>query len=123
MKATFCWVMVLAVVVTFGFAGLAFGQETTETKTYTMGDKLYRGFMNTVTSPLEIFYGMHKETTDKSLLLGLTYGLFKGALDGGYRLGAGIIDIATFPFDFPKAGKASIVDPEYVWDKPGLKLA
>ena len=115
---------ILAIVVVFGLTGIAFGETAAKAeKTYTMTDKLFRGIINVATSPLEIFYGFHKETTDKSLLSGATYGIAKGALDTGYRLGTGAIDLATFPLDYPKAGKASMSDPEYVWDKPGFKLA
>ena len=55
-----------------------------------------------------------------------------GAVDGpmrviaqemSKRLGAGVIDLFTFPFDFPDENKAPLLEPEYVWQKPGVKYA
>jgi len=38
---------------------------------------------------------------------------FGGAI---LRLGAGVVELITFPFDFPTAGKTPLVEPEYVWE-------
>jgi putative exosortase-associated protein (TIGR04073 family) len=110
------------------WSGIGFADETAQTsttasteKTYTSGDKLYRGTMNMITSPLEIPSEIHGTTHDKSLLAGWTLGLFKGVKEGLFRLGTGAIDFVTFPFSYPDKEYAPLMKPEYVWDKPGLK--
>jgi putative exosortase-associated protein (TIGR04073 family) len=110
---------VFIVLLILGFAGAAFADETA--KTYTYGDKLYRGALNIATSPMEIPNAIHGTTHDKSLLEGWTLGLFKGVKETIFRLGTGAIDVVTFPFAYPDKGYAPLMKPEYAWDKPGLK--
>ena len=108
----------------FGFlwgAGIPAGWTAEAVKTYTWGDKLKRGAINMVTSPVEVAREIHNTTNDKNLLVGWTLGLVKGLGEGIVRLGAGAIDLFTFPFNFPEAHKAPLVDPEFVWEKPGPK--
>ena len=118
MKAKVVLGTILIALFVLGMTGTSFGD--TE-KTYTYGDKLYRGAMNIATFPMEIPNEIHGTTTDKSLLEGWTIGLVKGLKEGTVRLGAGAVDLITFPFNYPDKGKAPLVKPEYVWDKPGLK--
>jgi putative exosortase-associated protein (TIGR04073 family) len=91
------------------------------TASYTWSAKLKRGALNIVTSPVEVARQIHITSDEKSLLAGWTLGLGKGLGHGLLRLGAGLVDLLTFPFDFPDSEKAPLVEPEYVWEKPGVK--
>jgi len=118
MKAKVVLGTILIALFVLGMTGTSFGE--TE-KTYTYGDKLYRGAMNIATFPMEIPNEIHGTTHDKSLLEGWTVGLVKGLKEGTVRLGAGAVDLITFPLNYPDKDKAPLVKPEYAWDKPGLK--
>jgi putative exosortase-associated protein (TIGR04073 family) len=100
----------------FSTAGLA------EETVYDWQEKLQRGAVNIVTSPVEVAVSIHNMSQEKNLLVGWTVGLVAGIGQGLLRFGAGAIDLLTFPFDFPVGGKAPIIDPEYVWEKPGPEL-
>lgn len=93
----------------------------TSVKSYTWQDKLKRGAINIVTSPVEVARDIHNTTTEKNLLVGWTVGLVKGLGEGFVRFAAGAIDFLTFPFNFPESRKAPLLEPEYVWQKPGPK--
>ncbi|MBI1977853.1 MAG: exosortase system-associated protein, TIGR04073 family [Candidatus Omnitrophica bacterium] len=88
---------------------------------YEWHDKLKRGTVNIITSPVEVARNIQLTSQKESLLSGWTIGLVKGAGEGVVRLGAGTIDLLTFPFNFPNAQKAPLTQPEYVWQKPGVK--
>jgi len=88
---------------------------------YTWPDKLKRGALNMVSSPVEIARQIQMTSEEDSLLEGWTLGLIKGLGIGALRFGAGLIDVVTFPFDFPDEDKAPLIQPEYVWEKPGVK--
>lgn len=79
-------------------------------------DKLKRGSLNIVTFPVEFVRQFHlvasKETSSANRLFSFIPA-FGGAL---LRLGAGVVELVTFPFDFPTAGKTPLVEPEYVWE-------
>ncbi len=90
---------------------------------YTWGDKLKRGALNIVTSPVEIARQISVTSKEQSLLTGWTLGLVGGLGQGILRFGAGVIDLVTFPFDFPDSKKAPLINPEYVWEKPGVKYS
>jgi putative exosortase-associated protein (TIGR04073 family) len=92
-----------------------------EVKNYHWDDKLIRGLLNIVSSPVEIGRSIHLQTEESSLLEGWTLGLVKGLGTGLLRLGAGAVDLLTFPFNFPDDEKGPLVEPEFVWDKPGVK--
>ena len=89
---------------------------------YDWSDKLQRGALNIITSPIEVARDIHTTTEEKNLVIGWTIGLVKGLADGFIRFGAGVIDLFTFPFNFPEEDKAPLIDPEYVWQKPGPKV-
>ena len=91
-------------------------------RVYSWQDKLQRGAVNIVTSPAEVALRIHNTTEEKNLLVGWTVGLVAGLGNGLLRFGAGVVDLVTFPFDFPEGNKAPLIDPEYVWEKPGPKL-
>lgn len=88
---------------------------------YNWLDKLRRGAINIVTSPVEVARDIHNTTQEKNLLVGWTVGLLQGLGEGVVRFGAGVIEVLTCPFNFPDSRKAPILDPEYVWMKPGPK--
>ena len=92
-----------------------------ETKTYYWDHKLIRGVLNIISSPVEIGRSIHLQTEESSLLEGWTVGLAKGFGNGLVRLGAGAVDVLTCPFNFPDENKGPLIQPEYVWEKPGLK--
>ena len=102
-------------------SSVLFAQNPTPVKNYTWQDKLKRGALNIVTSPVEVARDIHLTTEEKNLLVGWTIGLVKGLGEGFLRFGAGVVDLFTFPFNFPEGRKAPLVDPEYVWQKPGPK--
>ncbi|HTL48351.1 MAG TPA: exosortase system-associated protein, TIGR04073 family [Verrucomicrobiae bacterium] len=92
-------------------------------KTYDWKAKLKRGSLNVVTSPVEVARQIQITSEESSLLKGWTVGLAKGFGSGLVRFGAGVVEVLTFPFDFPVEGKRPWVEPEYVWEKPGVKYA
>lgn len=99
------------------------GFSQTPLKTHTWQDKLKRGALNIVSSPVEIGRQIHITTNEKDLLHGWTVGLAKGLGEGCMRLGAGAVDFLTFPFNFPDKEKKPLLEPEYVWEKSGPKYA
>jgi len=96
---------------------------TSAVKTYTWKEKLKRGALNIVSSPVEIARSISIESGKRSLLYGWTVGLLMGFGDGILRFGAGVVDLCTFPFDFPEKDKGPLLKPEYVWEKPGPRYA
>lgn len=112
-----------------GFAGLVFlflfsapGVFAAEldVKSYAWQDKLWRGFVNVLSSPVEIAREIHVVTNRKNLALGWSVGLAQGLGEAVVRLGAGVVDMVTCPFNFPEKNKAPLIDPEFVWQKPGV---
>src|SRR3989338_3147280 len=92
-------------------------------KEYSWGDKLKRGAINVITSLVEVAREIHMSSAESNLLYGWTIGLIHGVGEGLVRFGAGAIDILTCPFDFPKSHKGPLIQPEYVWQKPGPKYS
>ena len=90
---------------------------------YNWGDKLVRGAINIVSSPVEVARQIQITSSEQSLLAGWTIGLLSGFGQGLLRFGSGVIDLVTFPFDFPDSNKGPLIDPEYVWQKPGPKYS
>ena len=120
----------------FAFIALVFGFSTrtwAETssagtrpvsiETYSWKDKIKRGGLNIISSPVEIARQIQITSDEKNLAQGWTVGLAKGLGQGLLRLGAGIVDVLTCPFNFPNAQKAPLIEPEYVWEKPGVKYS
>jgi putative exosortase-associated protein (TIGR04073 family) len=113
MKKTF-WILLLLLTLTLP----AYAEEIKE---YHWDDKLVRGLLNIVSSPVEIARSIQITSEETSLLEGWTIGLGKGLGWGVLRLGAGVLDTLTCPFDFPDENKGPLVQPEFVWEKPGVK--
>jgi len=85
------------------------------------GDKLSRGVVNIISAPLEIAKQIDKEwknQTDKTkkVSLGLFGGFFKGITYTVGRMGSGVWDVVTCPFQLPK-GYEPLMKPDYVLDK------
>ena len=76
--------------------------------------KLGRGVANTLTGWVELPKNIYKTSVDENAFSGLTVGLCKGAGMTIVRTGAGIYEIATFPFPVPENFKP-VLEPEYVF--------
>lgn len=76
--------------------------------------KLGRGIANTLTGWVELPKNIYNTSVEDNPLAGVTLGLAKGAGMTLVRTGAGIYEIATFPFPLPEAYKP-ILEPEYVF--------
>lgn len=109
----------------FSFSGSNYGNvlEKFKEPKYNWGDKLKRGALNIVSSPVEVARQIQITSSEQSLLAGWTIGFISGVGQGLIRFGAGIIDLFTFPFSFPNSRKAPLIEPEYVWEKPGPKYS
>jgi putative exosortase-associated protein (TIGR04073 family) len=76
--------------------------------------KLGRGVANTLTGWIELPKTIYNTSKDENAFSGMTLGLAKGAGLSIVRTGAGIFEVATFPFPLPENYKA-ILEPEYVF--------
>ena len=76
--------------------------------------KLGRGVANTLTGWVELPKNIYSTSVEDNALAGATLGLAKGAGMTIVRTGAGIYEIATFPFPLPENYKP-ILEPEYVF--------
>ena len=76
--------------------------------------KLGRGVANTLTGWVELPKNIHQTSVDDNIFTGLTLGLAKGAGMTLVRTGAGIYELATFPFPIPEDYRP-ILEPEYVF--------
>ena len=85
-----------------------------EAKTYKWSDKVLRGAINIVSSPLELPRTIRVTTEEKNGVIGWTLGFTRGIANSFIRLGAGCMDLLTFPLNFPKDGKAPLIEPEFV---------
>jgi putative exosortase-associated protein (TIGR04073 family) len=76
--------------------------------------KLGRGVANTLTGWVELPKNIYNTSVEENAFTGMTLGLAKGAGMTLVRTGAGIYEIATFPFPLPQDYKP-ILEPEYVF--------
>ena len=89
--------------------------QTQQQRVYDAGEKWKRGATNIITFPADFFYEFHKAASkeDQSQrLLGFVGAVFVPIT----RLGAGLVDLLTFPFNFPDPRKAPLIEPEYFWE-------
>ncbi len=108
-------IIILVLALPFVFVPGSFAQDETP-EIYKPFMKLGRGLINIVSCPLEIPKQAYLLSRDgrafwKTTAQGLT-GIFVGSGWAVYRLGAGAIDVVTFPFpyyDHP------VIDPAYVF--------
>ena len=80
-------------------------------------DKLGRGVLNMVGSPVELARTVHIQSNVKGPAYGWTVGIFEGLGRTLVRFGAGAIETITFPFDFPNEDKSPLLTPDYPWQK------
>ena len=83
----------------------------------TWSDKLGRGVLNMVGSPVELARTIHIQSNAKGPAYGWTMGIVEGLGRTLVRFGAGAIETVTFPFDFPKEDKSPLLPPDYPWQK------
>jgi len=76
--------------------------------------KLGRGVANTLTGWVELPKNIYNTSVEDNAFTGMTLGLAKGAGMTLVRTGAGIYEIATFPFPLPENYRP-ILEPEYVF--------
>ncbi len=76
--------------------------------------KLGRGVANTLTGWVELPKNIYNMSVEDNAFTGMTLGLAKGAGMTVVRTGAGIYEIATFPFPLPENYRP-ILEPEYVF--------
>ena len=84
---------------------------------YEWQDKLGRGVLNMVGSPVELARTVHIQSRAKGAGYGWTMGIVEGLGRTFLRFGAGAIETLTFPFDFPKDDKSPLLVPDYPWEK------
>ncbi|HTL48395.1 MAG TPA: exosortase system-associated protein, TIGR04073 family [Verrucomicrobiae bacterium] len=102
--------LMLLLSATPAFADLTVGE-------YKWSDKLNRGLLNIISSPVEIARTVNVTSNKEGKAYGWTVGLLGGFGRTILRLGAGIIDTVTCPFDFPKDDKGPLIKPEYAWQE------
>lgn len=88
---------------------------------YTAGDKLARGLVNVISSPLELPRNVQNMTEEQGVLVGWTGGMAQGIGMTALRIIVGAYEIITFPIPFPEDYKP-VIEPEFVWEAPGPKL-
>lgn len=76
--------------------------------------KLGRGVANVLTGWIEIPKNIYATSVEDNVLAGATLGLAKGAGMTIVRTGAGIYEVATFPFPLPE-NYDPILEPEYAF--------
>ena len=76
--------------------------------------KLGRGVANTLTGWVELPKNVYNTSVEENAFTGMTLGLAKGAGMTLVRMGAGIFEVATFPFPVPEDYKP-VLEPEYVF--------
>ena len=84
-------------------------------KTYTQSDKLVRGLVNIVTSPLELPRQLREQVHGGSTVRAWTLGLLQGIGYTVVRASAGVYEVLTFPAPAP-SHYTPVLEPEYVWD-------
>ena len=77
--------------------------------------KLERGLVYTLTGVVEIPKKVYMISKDDNVLLGLTWGLVKGAAVGLLRTACGVYETLTFPIPAP-ADYEPIMEPEFVFE-------
>lgn len=127
-RIAYGWVL-FAVLILLGFSTDVWAKTesvnvpTASDKTYSWQGKIKRGGLNIISSPIEIARQIQITSNEKDLLQGWTVGLVKGLGQGLLRFGAGVVDVVTCPFNSPDEHKAPLIQPEYVWEKSGVKYS
>lgn len=75
--------------------------------------KLTRGVCNCLTFPAEIPNRIKKVNDSSGPYEAATYGLLQGICMTLVRFGAGVMEVATFPFPIPQNYEPILKDPEF----------
>ena len=78
--------------------------------------KLGRGVANTLTGIVEIPRQIYLISKEENALVGMTWGLVKGAAVGLLRTACGIYETITFPIPAP-ADYEPMIEPEFVFEE------
>ena len=78
------------------------------------GRKLGRGVSNVLLGWVEVPRGIEAVGKESGFAAGTTWGVLQGAGSALLRTGAGIFEIATFPFPVPSKDGDPLVEPEYI---------
>ena len=90
-----------------GFSSVVYAQS--------MGEKLERGAVNTVTGLVgEVYVKISEDTQNSNWFVGFFTGLVKGAAYGVGRTFVGAYELVTFPIPLPSEYR-QIMDPKYAW--------
>ena len=108
--------MLILVMVFLGVAVCTTDSYAYEYKETNAVGKLIRGILNVVSSPFEILKHIYTEGHNENIVSGMTIGLGKGVIGALLRLGAGVVEILTFPLNFPDEYKDPIIPTEYAWE-------
>jgi putative exosortase-associated protein (TIGR04073 family) len=103
---------------TLSIAGTRGNASTDEALEYSAPEKLKRGLANLVTFPFEVMRLIDEGIKEKNGLYAWTISPFPGAYHATKRALAGVVDVLTFPVEFPKAYRAPLVEPGYIWRRP-----
>lgn len=81
-------------------------------------NKLWRGFVNSLTGIGEIIRQPIVHTQKDGVLPGLPVGIINGVVMSFVRTGVGVAEVFTFPVPFDEdIGYGSVLNPAYVWQK------
>ena len=78
------------------------------------GRKLGRGVSNVLLGWVEVPRGIESVGKESGFAASTTWGVLQGAGSALMRTGAGILEIATFPFPAPSKDYDPLVEPEYI---------
>jgi len=84
-------------------------------KVYHWYHKLGRGALNIVSAPADMMMSVTETSLAENHYKGFTVGFYRGVKNGARRLGAGFVDLLTFPLNYPKPKKTPLVEPEFYW--------
>lgn len=80
-------------------------------------EKLWRGIVNTATGVGEVIRQPILFTLEEGAAA-IPVGLFNGVFMAVVRTGAGLLEVATFPWILDESkGYGSLLNPEYVWQR------
>lgn len=105
-------IFILTLIAALCFSVPAFAQNFDE---YKWHDKLSRGVVNLVSSPIEVVRGIDLTSKSTTVANGWTIGLVKGLAGTVLRFGTGLVDVVTFPFSWPDEYKEPLMNPKFVW--------
>jgi putative exosortase-associated protein (TIGR04073 family) len=76
------------------------------------GDRASEGFFNTTLGFFEVPKNVVNISSDENIVVGLTWGLVRGAFEGVSRTVVGVAELVTSPFPVD-----ALATPEYPWSR------